>query len=94
MLLIMDIIPILKVLKHFSGSCDTCYCEGDIELIKTYQCFRLFFIPLWKWHVQYYLKHSCGGQIEISEEVALGILHGTVSTENMHIEHPQIKSNQ
>lgn len=76
MLFIMDIIPRMKSLKNFKSKCDTCQYEGTIELLKSYQCFRLFFIPLFKWHVQYYLKHSCGGQVTISEKIAIGILHG------------------
>ena len=94
MLFIMDIIAMMKILKTFRGYCDTCECDGTIELLKSYQCFRLFFIPLFKWHVQYYLKNSCGGQVTISEEVALGILHGTIDIEKMHIEHERIQFNQ
>ena len=92
MLFIMDIIPMIKILKTFRGTCDTCQCEGTLELIKTYECFRLFFIPLFKWNVKYYLKHSCGGQATISEEIAIGILHGTIEMNNMHIEHEKLKS--
>lgn len=93
MLFIMDIIPMLKTLKSFNGKCDTCQCDGTIELIKAYQCFRLFFIPLFKWQVKYYLRHSCGGQVEISEEIAIGMLHGTISTEAMHMEHQVTDTN-
>lgn len=89
MLFIMDVLPMMKILRSFQGKCDTCQHEGTIELIKTYQCFRLFFIPLFKWQVKYYLKHSCGGQVEINEEVALKILHGMISTEHLHMEHGQ-----
>ena len=91
MLFIMDILPMMKILKSFQGKCDTCQREGNIELIKTYQCFRLFFIPLFKWQVKYYLKHSCGGQIEVNEEVALRILHGIISTEHLHMEHEKVE---
>lgn len=77
----------LKLLKTFKGQCDTCECEGNIELIKSYQCLRLFFMPIFKWQVKYFLKHSCGGQIEISEEIAVGILHGTIQTEKFHMTH-------
>lgn len=94
MLLIMDIIPLLKVLKTFKGTCDTCQCEGTIELVKTCQCFRLFFIPLLKWKTKYFLKHSCGGEVIISEEVAIGILHGTISIEAMHIEHQEVNQHK
>ncbi|MBP3889409.1 MAG: zinc-ribbon domain-containing protein [Cellulosilyticum sp.] len=94
MLFIMDIIPMMKILKIFKAYCDTCACEGTIELLKSYQCFRLFFIPLFKWHAQYTLKHSCGSEVTISEEVALGILHGTIDITNMHIEHHTKVSNQ
>ena len=87
MLFIMDIIPMFKILKTFTGKCATCGCMGDVELIKTYHCFRLFFIPIFKWKVQYYLKPSCGQEVTVSEEIALGILYGKISVDQIRIEH-------
>ena len=91
MFFIIDIIPMKKLLKTINGTCDTCQLTGEINLIKTYQCLRLFFIPIFKWQVNYYLQHSCGGQTELTEEVALGLLHGSISVDNIHISH--IKQN-
>ena len=87
MFFIIDIIPMVKILKTVQGTCDTCQLIGEINLIQTYQCLRLFFIPIFKWQVKYYLKHSCGGQTELTEEIALGILHGSISAENIHMSH-------
>lgn len=87
MFFIIDIIPMIKILKSINGTCDTCKLTGEINLIKTYQCLRLFFIPIFKWQVQYYLQHSCGGQTELTEEIALGLLHGSISVDNIHMSH-------
>jgi len=92
MFFIIDIIPMVKILKTIQGTCDTCQLTGEINLIKTYQCLRLFFIPIFKWQVKYYLKHSCGGQTELTEEIALGLLYGSISIENIHMSH--IKQNR
>ena len=89
MFLIMDIVPMLKVLLKIPGSCETCHTTGEIELIKTYECFRFFFIPLFKWHTKYYLRHSCGGQVPITEEVALNLLYGKLDLQTIKFEHTE-----
>lgn len=93
MLFIMDIVPMMKVLLKGPSKCQTCEQMGEIELIKAYQCFRLFFIPLFKWHVQYYLKHSCGAQVEITEEVAMHITSGQVDLSSMYFSHKATDQN-
>lgn len=87
MFFIIDIIPMVKILKTLNGTCDTCQVSGEIKIIKTYQCLRLFFIPIFKWQVQYYMQHSCGGQSELAEDAALELLHGSISLENIHMSH-------
>lgn len=87
MIFIMDIVPMMKVVLKQQNKCQTCEQMGELELIKAYQCFRLFFIPLFKWHVKYYLRHSCGAQVEISEEVAMHIMSGKVDLSTMYFSH-------
>ncbi len=87
MIFIMDVVPMIKVLLKAQNKCHTCDCMGEIELIRICQCFRLFFIPLFKWHKKYYLKHSCGAQIEITEEVAMHIVTGQVDLSSMYFSH-------
>ena len=77
----------VKVLKTIHGTCDTCELQGEINILKTYQCLRLFFIPIFKWQIRYFMQHSCGGQTELTEEIALGLLHGTISTDHLHMSH-------
>ena len=89
----IDIMPMVKVLKTIYGTCDTCQIKGDIKILKTYQCLRLFFIPIFKWQTRYFMQHSCGGQTELTEEIALGLLHGTISVDNLHMSHDLLNPN-
>lgn len=91
MFLIMDVIPLMKVLKQCGGRCLTCNQQGQFELIMTCQCFRLFFIPIFKWHKTYILRHSCGGEAVMKEEVAMGILSGQVDISTLQFTHEQGK---
>lgn len=36
-----------------SGSCPRCGFHGSLSLCKTYEYFHLFFIPIFRFHVQY-----------------------------------------
>lgn len=83
MFFIIDIIPGMKELKEWNKLCIRCKQIGNIKLIKVYQCLRLFFIPILKWKTRYYLTHSCGMQIELTEEDALAILYAGVPLENI-----------
>lgn len=92
MFFLIDIIPMHKVLLKIQGKCETCEEMGAIELIKSYHCLRLFFIPLFKWHVAYYLKHSCGGIVPVSEDVALNITYGKVDLGTLKFQHTTSKA--
>lgn len=37
-------------------TCKACGSLGQYEVIKTYSYFHIFFIPLWKWKIEYYVK--------------------------------------
>lgn len=87
MFLIIDIIPMLKVLKSWKGTCQTCHQEGEIELVMSFQCLRLFFMPIVKWQKTYFLRHSCGAKLPMEEDVALRILSGQVDITTFQFEH-------
>ncbi|WP_053985619.1 zinc ribbon domain-containing protein [Niameybacter massiliensis] len=86
MFFIIDIMPGLKVLKLLVGTCRSCHHNGDLELIKTYQCLRLFFIPVFKWHTRYFLRHSCGAMMAVSEEDAIAMLHAGIMPDQVQVE--------
>lgn len=72
MFIFIDAIPLLKEIKSIRTTCNACNRVGEIKLMKSYHCLRLFFLPIWKWNVHYYLLHeACGVQVEISEEDAI-----------------------
>ena len=41
--------------------CPVCGRYGRIQVFMTYTCFTLFFIPLFKWDRQYYVRMGCCG---------------------------------
>lgn len=93
MFFIIDIMPGRKVLKVVQALCQNCSQYGEIRLVKTSQCLRLFFIPLFKWGAVYTLEHSCGAVMRVSEENAIGILHAGMSVEQVPVEvmHPGVR---
>lgn len=88
MFLLMDIMPVDKELKIFQDTCQSCRRYGKIRLIKTSNCFRLFFIPIFQWGTVYNLEHDCGSRIQISEEDAIALLHAGVSLDSICVEKP------
>lgn len=49
--------------------CKSCGRMTSYKLIKTYNCFQIFFIPVFRWGNQYYLVSKCCGSIfEVSKE--------------------------
>lgn len=43
--------------------CNRCGKYGRYEITMTYMCFSLFFIPIFKWNKQYYVKTTCCGTL-------------------------------
>lgn len=93
MFFIIDIIPMIKCLKIFQGTCDTCHMSGEVKLLKSSQCLRLFFIPVIKWSNKYYLQPSCGTPIQIEEETAIALIHGKLDINQIHLEHAKSQQN-
>lgn len=72
MFIFIDVVPLLKEIKNLQATCRKCGKNDSVKLVKSYQCLRLFFLPVWKWDLHYYLIHeNCGMQVEISEEDAI-----------------------
>jgi RNA polymerase subunit RPABC4/transcription elongation factor Spt4 len=39
--------------------CPICNAYGRYNVIKSYNYFHAFFIPLWRWNVRYYIQSYC-----------------------------------
>ena len=67
-----------KEIKYLNNiSCSSCNEESDAKLIKTYNFFHFFFIPLFKWNEKYYvICGKCGTVFEIPKEKGKRIENG------------------
>ncbi|AUS96393.1 zinc-ribbon domain-containing protein [Clostridium thermosuccinogenes] len=43
--------------------CPACEALTRFEISKTYSYFHIFFIPVFKWNVRYYVKSACCGSL-------------------------------
>lgn len=43
--------------------CPACHALTRFEIFKTYTCFHIFFIPIFRWNTKYYIKPACCGSI-------------------------------
>ncbi len=60
MFFFLAILPIKKVMRYnIGGICKSCGQICDYEVIMTANCLSVFFIPLFKFSKQYYVKTSC-----------------------------------
>jgi DNA-directed RNA polymerase subunit RPC12/RpoP len=67
-----------KEIKYLNNiSCNSCNSESGAKLIKSYNFFHFFFIPLFKWNEKYYVICSnCSGIFEIPQEKGKRIENG------------------
>ena len=57
--------------------CPACEAFGSYRLIKMYNYFHIFFIPIFKWNTRYFIKTSCCNKIfEIHSEIGKRIEGG------------------
>ena len=57
--------------------CSRCGGYGRYQVFMTYTYFSFFFIPVFKWNRQFYVKMSCCGSVyELDREVGMKILRG------------------
>ena len=59
--------------------CPTCEGLGSYEVIKVYDYFHMFFLPVFKWNIRYYIRTSCCKKImEVNLEVGERIEDGEI----------------
>ncbi|MBE5968591.1 MAG: zinc ribbon domain-containing protein [Lachnospiraceae bacterium] len=67
--------------------CKRCSTYGRYELFMTYMYFSLFFIPIFKWKKQYYVRTTCCGTMyELDPVIGKRIQKGeniSISDENL-----------
>lgn len=72
MFVFIDITQLTRQMKSVMGICRKCKQNRLLILLKTYRCFRIFFIPVWHWDEKYFVTdEQCGAMYEISEEDAI-----------------------
>ncbi|MBP3916568.1 MULTISPECIES: zinc ribbon domain-containing protein [unclassified Clostridium] len=65
----------IKILTSFS--CKNCNISNGAKLIKSYNFFHFFFIPLFKWNEEYYvICNGCKSSFSISKEKGKEIERG------------------
>lgn len=61
--------------------CDICGAYGRYEAFMDYNAFSLFFIPIFKWNKNYYIKANCCGSIfSIPEHIGKDLEYGRQTT--------------
>ena len=79
MFFIMGVDPRHKQLQYNNSVfiCDRCGQYGRYEVFMTYMCFSLFFIPIFKWKKQYFVRTTCcNGQYELAPAIGQAIAWG------------------
>jgi hypothetical protein len=66
--------------------CPNCGALTRLEIYKRYSYFHLFFIPTFKWNIQYYAKSGCCGSISA--------LDSTIGAQYEKGFHPEIRAEQ
>lgn len=69
--------------------CSRCGQFGRLELYMTYTFFSLFFIPVFRWNVRYYVKNSCCGTVyELASDLGKRLKKGeniTITEQDLHM---------
>lgn len=68
--------------------CKACGTLSSYKLVKTYDCFEFFFIPLFRWNTRYYLVSRCCGSIF---EIPIDLGHRLEDGENISINDLDLK---
>ena len=68
--------------------CPCCGRSGQIEIVKTFTYFMLFFIPLFRWNKRYFVTMKCcGASCELDSELGRAIEKGRID----HINEEDLK---
>lgn len=77
--------------------CKICGSMTALRLFKTYSYFHIFFIPLFKWNIKYYvISRCCNTMFEIPEEIGKALEGGRdipLSDEDMRPVYPDGRDN-
>lgn len=69
--------------------CSRCGQFGRYEFYITYTFFSLFFIPIFRWNIRYYVKSSCCGTVyELTADLGKKLKKGekiTLSDQDLHM---------
>lgn len=67
-----------KTITEISSiTCKACEGYGLYTVLKRYSYFHIFFIPVWKWNVEYYVtERTCNTIFRLKEEVGIEIEKG------------------
>ncbi|HOA79920.1 MAG TPA: zinc ribbon domain-containing protein [Defluviitaleaceae bacterium] len=61
--------------------CPSCEALGSYKIIKTYNYFHIFFIPIFKWNINYYIRTSCCRKVYmIDSQLGKEIEQGKIET--------------
>ena len=67
----------VKIKEFYNIYCKRCKENVSGKLMKTFNYFHLFFIPLFKWNEKYYfICNDCQDVYEVSKEKGKAIEHG------------------
>jgi RNA polymerase subunit RPABC4/transcription elongation factor Spt4 len=71
--------------------CPCCGAYDRYEVLKTFNYFHIFFIPVWRWNKHYYIRTRCCSQTsELRQDVGERIERGErVQITNEHLVHSQ-----
>lgn len=66
-----------KVAELNDFECKTNSCYGKGQIFKYYHYFHIFFIPVFRWGAEYYVKcNHCSGVFKITKEKGKEVEHG------------------
>ena len=71
--------------------CDVCGRYGSYDVFMTFTALSLFFIPIFKWNKQYYVRTGCCGTLyELDPEIGKRVARGEdVEIQSIHLRRTQ-----
>ncbi|WP_406792823.1 zinc ribbon domain-containing protein [Candidatus Clostridium eludens] len=66
-----------NILVNQNNICPLCSAYGRYDILKSYDYFHIFFIPLWKWNRRYFIKtHCCMKLCTLDNNIGVQIENG------------------
>lgn len=77
-----------NILTNRNNICPLCNAYGSYDILKSYNYFHIFFIPLWKWTTRYFIRtHCCMKFCTLDNNIGLRIENGEmveIKKEHIH----------